>query len=104
MIRGMNAIRTSLATAIPAIHSKTLPADQYKALAVAIQGQVDFMVTNCKLTPEVDEQFHMVLGQVLDGVSEMQAGQTPEAGAVRIVSALNSYGEYFVHPGWQPLE
>ena len=26
------------------------------------------------------------------------------AGAVRIASALNAYGDYFVHPGWQPLD
>ena len=62
------------------------------------------MITNCKLAPEVDEQFHMVLEQVLTGVSEMKAEQTQEAGAVRIVTALNSYGDYFTHPGWQPLE
>lgn len=104
MVQGMNAIRASLAAAIHAIHSQTLPPDHYKSLAADIQGQVDFMVANCKLTPEVDEQFHLVLGEVLDGISEMENGPNHEAGAVRIVSALNSYGEYFVHPGWQSLE
>ena len=104
MISGMNAIRASLAPRVSAIHAGNLPAAEYKALATEIQGQADFMVANCKLTPEADEQFHMILGQVLDGVSEMEKGPQPEVGAARIVSALNSYGDYFVHPGWQSLE
>lgn len=104
MMSGMNAIRSSISPLVPAIHAKTLPADDYKRLATDIQGQVDFMVANCKLSPEADEQFHIVLAQVLDGISVMEAGPDREAGAVRIVTALNSYGEYFTHPGWQPLE
>ena len=104
MVSGMNAIRASLTPRIEAIHARTLPVAEYKILATEIQAQVDFMVANCKLTPEVDEQFHMVLGQVLKGVSEMEKGQQPEAGAARVVSALNSYGNYFMHAGWQPIE
>lgn len=104
MISGMNAIRSSISPLVPAIHAQTLPADDYKRLATDIQAQVDFMVANCKLSPEADEQFHIVLAQVLDGISAMEAGPHREAGAARIVTALNSYGEYFTHPGWQPLE
>ena len=59
-------------------------ADQYKILAADIQGQAEFMVTNCKLTPEVDEQFHMVLGEVLDGVAEMESGATAESGVFEL--------------------
>lgn len=104
MISGMNAIRASIGPLIPAIHARTLSAGDYQRLATDIQSQVDFMVANCKLSPEADEQFHIVLAQVLDGVSAMEAGPEREAGAVRIVSALNSYGDAFAHPGWQPLE
>jgi hypothetical protein len=104
MIRGMDAIRSTLAPHVAAVHGGSLSAEQYQALASGITDQVDFMVTNCKLTPETDEQFHMVLGQVLDGVHEMETGPDRAAGAVRIASALNAYGDYFVHPGWQPLD
>jgi hypothetical protein len=104
MLKGMNGIRAALAPRIPAIHNQTLPASEYEALAADIQSQVDFMITNCKLAPEVDEQFHMVLGEVLDGVTELQAEPSRQTGAVRIVTALNAYGDHFAHPGWQPLE
>lgn len=104
MINGMNTIRAAFSPRMHAIHAGSLSAAEYKALASDIQGQVDFMVANCKLTPEADEQFHIVLGQILKGISDMEKSSTPDTGAVRIVSAMNSYGDYFVHPGWQPLE
>jgi hypothetical protein len=74
------------------------------ALAGEIEAQVDFMVENCKLTPEVDEQFHIVLGHVLDGVSELKSETDPRAGAVLVVEALNAYGSHFEHANWQPIE
>jgi len=61
------------------------------------------MVENCVLEPEVDEQFHIVLGEVMTGISALEAGEV-ETGAVTIVQALNAYGEHFEHPGWQMID
>ena len=104
MLKGMNAIRSALAPRLSAIHDDTLPSADYMALAGEIEAQVDFMVENCKLTPEVDEQFHIVLGHVLDGVSELKSETDPRAGAVLVVEALNAYGSHFEHANWQPIE
>lgn len=101
MIKGMESIRSTMAANLKAIHGGTLAPDTAKAIAADVQAQVDFMVETCVLSPEVDEQFHLVLGQVLEGVSDLESGGTD--GAVKIVGALNAYGEYFEHPGWQPL-
>ena len=100
MAKGMDAIRGALATRLSAIHDGTLAPADYKVLAGEIQTQVDFMVENCKLTPEVDEQFHIVL----DGVSGLEGETDPRAGAVLVVEALNAYGTHFEHANWQPLE
>ncbi|MFC3166080.1 hypothetical protein [Ciceribacter thiooxidans] len=104
MLKGMDGIRSALATRLPAIHDASLQPADYKTLASEVQAQVDFMVTNCKLAPEVDEQFHIVLGHVLDGVAELEGDADPRSGAVLVVQALNAYGTYFEHPNWQPLE
>jgi len=104
MIKGMDGIRAAVAPKIAAIHHNKLPAQDYAALARSVQAEVDFMVANCKLEPAVDAQLHVVLEQVLDGVTAMQAGKEPRAGAVRIVQALGLYGKHFEHPGWRPLE
>ena len=46
---------------------------------------------------------HVVLGEVLNGVSAIEAGEAPQAGVETIVAALNGYGEHFEHPGWTPI-
>ncbi len=104
MHKGMDAIRNALAEELVAIHEDRLPAEDYKALAASVMVQTDFMIENCVLEPDVDEQLHSVLGQVIEGASDMEAGSEPRAGAVLIVQALNAYGEHFEHPGWQPLD
>lgn len=100
MIAGMTAIRDAVAANLTAIHGGTLSADAAREMAGTIQAQLDFMLGNCVLEPAVDEQFHIVLAQVIDGVSDLEAGNAQD-GPVKIVEALNAYGEHFEHPGWQ---
>ena len=88
---------------LEAIHAGSLPAEAAKGMAVDVQKQVDFMVENCVLEPEVDEQFHVILGEVMTGISALEEGEV-EPGTVSIVKALNAYGEHFEHPGWQSIE
>lgn len=103
MLTGMSAIHGTMTANLDAIHAGSLPADAAKGMAADVQKQIDFMVENCVLAPEVDEQFHIILGEVMTGVSALQEGEV-ESGAVTIVQALNAYGEHFEHPGWQVLE
>jgi hypothetical protein len=103
MITGMSAIHGTMAANLNAIHNGTLPADAAKEIAADVQKQLDFMVENCVLEPEVDEQFHIVLGEVMTGVSALEGGEV-ETGAVTIVRALNAYGEHFEHSGWQSFD
>src|SRR3546814_8114885 len=60
--QGMAALRGDLAAALPDIHHGRFTAAQYDALATRVEGHVEYLVTNCKPTPEADEQLHVVLG------------------------------------------
>lgn len=62
-----------------------------------VQAQVDYVVANCQL-PE-----HVVLEQMLDGLAAMKTETGRAQGAAKIVQALELYGAYFDHAGWQPL-
>ena len=104
MRKGMQAIRDEFAARIDAIHEDRLTAGDYRALAAVVTEQADFMIENCQLAPEADEQLHIVLARTLEGASEMEGESGPRAGAVAVVQALNAYGEHFEHPGWQPLD
>lgn len=101
--KGMTDIRNALAGSLDAIHHGKMTPDGYKALAGKLEGSIHYMVENCKLAPEVDEQLHIVLEQVFEGVDAMKGGQHAMDGAVKVVMALDAYGKHFDHPGWKPI-
>ena len=104
--QGMTSIRGAMETALHGIHVHKYTAAQYGALAKKVNGEVSGIVANCKLEPKADAQLHIVIAEVLDGVEAMEGKQKKvrrEAGAVKVVGALEKYGDHFDHPGWQPL-
>lgn len=101
--KGMENIHGALATRLPEIHDNSLPADGYQGLAEDIQREVRYMISNCKLPPAADAQLHILLAALIQGSATMQSDQNPRQGAMRIVQALDTYGEYFAHPDWKSL-
>jgi hypothetical protein len=100
---GMGEIRKAMATSLTPIHENTLSAAKYEALAANIQKHVDYVVGNCKLPEEADQQLHIVLEQILDGINEMKGSAQKQQGAIKIVNALDIYGKHFDHAGWTSL-
>jgi hypothetical protein len=101
--KGMEGIRADLAANIDKIHDNSLTPSQYAALADKLNGHVQYMVKNCQLAKEADDQLHLVLFEVLSGAERMKSGDDSQAGAVQVVGALTAYGQYFKHPNWKPL-
>ncbi|MBF0283058.1 MAG: hypothetical protein HQL51_01205 [Magnetococcales bacterium] len=101
--QGMAAIRDALTDALPGIHAGSYTGGQYASLADKAQEQVDFMVKNCQLPPEVDAQAHQVLERILGGIGSLRGKEDPAAGAVTLLQALNDYARHFDHPGWKPI-
>lgn len=102
--RGMGEIRGAMAQSLEPIHKGAFTSAQYDALAARIQARLDDVVANCKLPEAADRQLHLVLEQIIDGVGGMKAATARDKGAVKIVQALDQYGKYFDHAGWQPLK
>lgn len=97
--QAMSDIRAALAASPPA-GSVTL--QQYQELARKVNGQIAFMVQNCKLDREADAMLHLVLADIIAGADAL-AGQDrdrAQQGAEKISHALKNYGSYFEHPGW----
>ena len=101
--RGMNEIRAAMTEALTPIHENVFTPAQYDALAARTQAQIDYVVSNCKLPEAADQQLHIVLEQMIDGVAEMKAAPGRDQGAAKIVRALGQYGDYFNHAGWRPV-
>lgn len=103
MLTGMDAIHTVITANLDAVRDGTVTPEVTTAMAADVQAQLNFMIENCELEPDVDEQFHHVLGQVMDGVETLEEGEAAP-GAATIIAALNAYGAHFEHPGWQAID
>lgn len=100
--RGMDHMRAAMAEAMPAIHAGKLDRAGHAALATRLENEVAYVVAHCELDPAADAQLHIVLARIGAGIERMKAAQG-ERGAAAVVQALDAYGQYFDHPGWQPL-
>lgn len=105
--QGMSHIHAAVSAALPGAHSgKATPAD-YDALGQKVSAQVADIVQNCKLDAKADEQLHIIIGDLMNGVEiaeGKQKGKKRAAGVVKIAQATNAYGQYFEHPGWQAVK
>jgi len=102
---GMAAIRSAFDADHPAIHAGTASDALYDALAAEIESRVDDIVRNCRLTPAADANLHLVIADLLQGVSLMR-GRDPARsrhdGAALVHGALLAYGQYFDDPASAP--
>ncbi len=101
--KGMTTVRDQVQAAVPGVHGNFTPAD-YEKLATGIETELTAVITNCKLAPEVDAQFHLVLAELYAGTAAMKQDGNRMSGVVKVIGALETYGEYFDHPGWKPVQ
>jgi hypothetical protein len=105
--KAMGEIRQSMAASLDAIHNNRLPAKDYGALAHQVESAVGDMVAHCKLGTQADEQLHIIIADLLAGADAM-AGKSnppkPRDGAVKVIMALDKYGQYFDDPGYRPIK
>jgi hypothetical protein len=104
--QAMSRIRDALSAEVHAIHSGKATGEQYKALAQKTNDQITFMVKNCKLDQKADTMLHLVLAEIIAGTDAMLGKDVNEArkGAEKIAAALDNYGKYFAHPGWDGVK
>lgn len=105
--KGMSTIRDRIAGALPQAHAGKLTPAQYEQIGQDLNGQVGYIVENCKLDPKADAQLHVVIGELAQGIDTLE-GRQPEKeralGLVRAAQAVNTYGKYFDHAGWKPVK
>lgn len=101
--QAMGDINQAMAKALPAIHQNQFGNAAYQALATTVNEKVAYAVEHCKLDPKADAMLHLVIAELSAGAESM-AGKTSHSrhdGAVQVLGALKSYGNYFQHPGWK---
>ena len=105
--KGMEGIQTAAQTALERVHANTATADDYALFNKQIGDEMAYIITNCKLEPKADEQLHGVLAQIQAGAEAAQGAQGDAKradGVTTVIEALNAYGDYFDHSGWQKID
>lgn len=100
---GMQRIRDAVAPALVSYDQGNLHPEQAKALAEAVQGNVTYLIQNCKLAPKADAVLHIFITELMEGVALLSASPSPNGGVAKLAEALREYPKYFDHPGWSPL-
>ena len=104
--QGMQNIRKLMDASLHDIHEGKLSAAKYGELAKKVNAEVGGIVANCKLEPKADAQLHLVIADIGEGVEAMEGKAKKvkrQAGAVKVMGALEKYGAHFEHSGWKPL-
>jgi hypothetical protein len=76
-------------------------ADERRAFANVIQGQITFLIENCELAPEADASLHVLIADIQDGAGAIAKDNSGDRGMSSIRKALELYPRYFDHPGWR---
>ncbi len=102
--KGMGTLHAAVSKAVPAAHEGKSEAPEYQALVKTAGEQIEYMIQNCKLEPDADITLHVLIGEIINGANTIEGkteGKSPSEGVVQMVKALDTYGEYFNHPGWE---
>ncbi len=105
--KAMTNIRNTMEESLHATHEGKLSVTKYGALAKKVNGEVDYMVSNCKLEPNADAQLHLIIAEILEGVEAMEGKVKTlkrQDGAVKVIGALENYGTYFDDPTWKAIK
>ncbi len=99
--RGMLQIRVASAMLTPAFEAAQLSQPQSAQLAEAVRQSVNTMIAQCQLPPDADANLHVILGRLLAAAAALETSPLGQDGLPAIQAALQDYGHYFAHPGWQ---
>ena len=97
----MLRIRDGVAAHTAAFHEGALSAAAAQTLAAAVEGDVQFMIANCRLAPEPDAALHALIGRLLGAGKALRVDPLSADGLPQLEAVLNDYGAVFDHPGWE---
>lgn len=105
--QGMTTIHKAVSTALPAAQSGKMTSTQYDAFVNDVTGQFTYIVQNCKLEPKADAQLHVLLGDIMTGITIAKGeekGQDRAQGVIKVAQSVNNYGKYFDQTDLKPIE
>jgi len=97
----MMEIRAAVENVAPTFDAGQLALAQAQQLSATVRGSVNTMIAQCELEPEADANLHSILAVLLAGAAALESSPMSSEGVPALKEALQAYGQYFNHTGWQ---
>lgn len=101
--KGMAEIRIAVGALQPG-EGRHIGPEQAAALATRVEGQVAYLVANCKLEPQADAALHAIIARLLQGAAALKADPSDLGARATLRQALQDYPRQFDDPGWTTSE
>lgn len=105
--RGMGELRATIDSVLAGRAGRGITGERLGELGHAIEARVRELIACCSSRETSGRHLHMLLAEMADGAALMTQGRHTDArrmGLLKVVQALNLYGDLFDHPGWQALD
>ncbi|MHB8913282.1 MAG: DnrO protein [Lysobacter sp.] len=96
---GMGRIRTAV-DALQHYERGHMGPEQAIALATQIEGDVTYLVANCKLQPQADVALHVIIAELVAGAQALKANPANLAAIPPMREVLADYARNFNDPGF----
>lgn len=101
---GMRQIAALIAPFADIGDGEGLDPDEAARIANGVRGEVNYLVSNCKLNPKADAALHVLIADMLIGADALSR-PAPSSESLRMIrEALELYPQYFEDPDWKPME
>lgn len=105
--RGMGDLRSTIDAGVAGGAARSISGERLGELGRVIEARVRELIACCATRETSGRHLQMLFAEMADGAVLMMQGGHADArrmGLLKVVQALNLYGELFDHPGWQPLD
>lgn len=98
--QGMSELKAAFEPAHAAYRDESFDAGRASELADTIEEKVNFMFANCRLPADADAELHKLLAGALGAAKSLRESDDRHEGLHQLHRVLQTYGDYFEHPGW----
>lgn len=104
---GMEAIRQQILGVRAEIAESRLDAEGYRRLAASLEQIANALPKEQSAADKTRKVFHtVVMVDLRWGIEMMKTSPKADVqrlGALSVLQALRNYGQFFIHPGWEPV-
>jgi hypothetical protein len=93
----LRAGMSRIESAVEQASGQPVTQDKARDLARVVKDNVNYIVRNCKLSPEPDAALHVLIGRMMSAASHLESGADTGAAVAELQGAVLEYRRHFDH-------